>query len=94
MKTKVLIGCVVCVFVFAHAERRFSHDVAHILIVCNTDEQWVRKEIGVYEHMMVIYLFPLNSKQLLLSSTDLMYTGFIITETSPYKCDPRFPPNI
>ena len=49
-----------------------------ILRLCATlMNSGLRKEIGIYEHMMVIYLFPLNSKQLLLSSTDIIYTGFI-----------------
>ena len=39
MKTKVLISCAVtaqliCVFVFAYAKSRFSHDAAHIML-CN-----------------------------------------------------------
>ena len=40
-KMKALIGCaivtaqLICVFVFAYAKSRFSHDVAHLEPACN-----------------------------------------------------------
>ena len=47
-KTKVLISCAVtmqliCVFVFAYAKRRFSHDAAHLDPTCmEMNVYWMR----------------------------------------------------
>ena len=76
-KTKALISCAVtaqliCVFVFAYARNRFSHDTAHIRLKHNQGGHFSKSILYVNTLLVlipiIILLSELNSKFQMLSS--------------------------